>query len=477
MTTNWIAAALAGVLLAGCLRVAPPPAPRPPVALPERFLAAPEQVVDAGELPDAWWRELGDPHLDPLVREALTANPTVVLAASRIAAAEARARIAGADVVPRADLLLDAAHRRQVFVGLPIPGAGNRVVATTATTFGPSLNVSWEVDLWGRIRAGRAAAAADVEASRHELAAARLSLAGQVAKAWFIAVEAFRQEHLARAVVEAWAETRDLAAARYRRGLAPSTDVRLAESNLAQAESLLELRRRQVDAGRRQLEILLGRYPAGAVTADVDLPTAPPAIPAGMPAEVLARRPDLALAEERLAAAGHRVTEARAALYPRLRLTGSAGILAPEITSLLNGDFGVWGVVGSLLQPLFDGGRLRAGVDLAAAGVDEALARYAQDVLRALAEVESALAADTLLARQEEALQRAGREARGSQEVAEARYRRGLVPFLLVLETRRQLDLVRGQHLEVRRQRLTNRVDLLLALGGGVRPPGGPGAP
>lgn len=458
-----------GLVLAGCASIPPPPGPQAPVALPDRFVATPEGAVDVTRLPEAWWRELADPLLDALVEEALVANPSLQLAASRIAAAEARARIAGADLLPRAGLSLEASRRRQAFVGLPIPGSGDGVVSTTTTSFGTALNLSWEIDLWGRVRAGRAAAVQELEGSREDYAAARLSLAGQVAKAWFSTLEASRQEDLARALVESWHETREAAFGRYRRGLVPSLDVRLADSGLAQAESVLELRRRQVDVARRQLEILLGRYPAGALEAARDLPPPPPAVPAGVPAEILARRPDLATAERRLAAAGHRVTEARAALYPQLRLTTSAGTLAPEIKNLLNGDFGVWALAGSLLQPILEGGRLRAGVALAEAGVEEAIAFYAVEVLRALVEVESALAAEELLARREAALERAVAETEQSHAIALDRYRRGLIAFLVVLDSQRQVDTLRSQLLEARRERLTNRVDLFLALGGGLR--------
>jgi outer membrane protein, multidrug efflux system len=141
-------------ILSGCVTLAPLPEPRSPVPLPDRFLAAPQGALDPAELPEAWWRELGDPRLDALVGEAFAANPSLQVAASRLTAAEARARIAGADLLPRADLGLETIRRRQVFVGLPIRAAEDRAIGTTAGTFGTSLNLSWEIDLWGRIRAG-----------------------------------------------------------------------------------------------------------------------------------------------------------------------------------------------------------------------------------------------------------------------------------------------------------------------------------
>ena len=229
-------------------------------------------------------------------------------------------------------------------------------------------------------------------------------------------------------------------------------------------------RRLDLDTALRQLEILLGRYPAAQLVLPAGLPELDGPVAAGLPSEVLTRRPDLAAAERRVAAAGARVAEARAALYPQLRLTGSAGTSSDQVADLLDGDFSVWSFAGSLLQPLFQGGRLRAGVDLAAAGADEALAAYASAVLRALGEVETALAAEKGLAEQETALAAAALQAEAARRLAEERYETGLGEYLVVLESQRGALDTASRRLEVQRRRLVARVDLYLALGGDLPP-------
>ena len=461
MTARKVAAGL--VLTAGLSACATAPLePALDLDTPEAWTT---ETPDVAPLSDPWWTTFGDAQLDAVVGEALERNYDLQAAAASVAAAEARARIAGADLKPQVGASFDASRRQQVFVGLPIPGSGG-VLSSTSTSYGLGLNVSWEADLWGRLRAGQAAAVSDARAAEADYDAARLSLAGQAAKAWFAVVEAERQVELARDTVDSRRTTAERIAARYRRGVAPPLDLRLARSNLASAESTLELRRRQLDAAGRQLEILLGRYPRGEVESAPSLPEVPPEIPAGLPSELVARRPDLLAAERRLEAAGFRVNEARRALYPRITLTGSAGTTSDSLGDLVDGDFSVWSLAGSLLQPIFQGGRLRAAVDFAEADRDRVLALYAQGVLRAFAEVESALAAEHLLAAEEAAQAVATEESNAAVDLAEDRYNAGVGDYLTILESQRQAFLTESRLLTLRALRLSNRADLHLALGG-----------
>ncbi len=450
-------------LLSACATV-PLEEPALDLETPEAWTTpTPEAAPASGP---GWWAAFGDSQLDAAVNEALEHNYDLQAAAASVAAASAQARIAGADLKPQVSAGFDASRRQQVFVGLPIPGSGG-VLKSTSTSFGASLNVSWEADLWGRLRAGQAAAVADAQAAEADYAAARLSLAGQVTKAWFGVVEAERQVELARDTVASRRTTEERIAARYRRGVAPSLELRLARSNLAAAESTLELRRRQFDVAGRQLETLLGRYPRGEAGSGTPLPSVPPEIPAGLPSELVARRPDLQAAERRLEASGLRVHEARRALYPRITLTGSGGTSSDSLGDLVDGDFTVWSIAGGLLQPIFQGGRLRAAVDFAEASRDRALALYTQSVLRAFAEVESALAAERLLAAEEAAQAVATEESTAAVRLAEDRYNAGVGDYLTILESQRQAFLTESRLLTLRALRLSNRADLHLALGGG----------
>jgi NodT family efflux transporter outer membrane factor (OMF) lipoprotein len=470
------AAVLAAALLTGGCASAPPhDPPDPGFPVPESWVQGEDGEPSAAPYPamDVWWTDYGD-RLDELVEAAFLHNHDLAAAYARVAAAEAEARIAGAGALPQANAGFDAARRRQNFIGFPIPGGDGQVLSTTTTTHDAGLDVAWEVDLWGRLRAGEAAALAGLQASAADYHAARLSLAGQTASAWFGLIEAAEQLELARAEAENRRRTTERIRRRYELGLRPALDLRLALSSQAGAEAAVPAREQALDAARRRLELLVGRYPAGTAGPEAEgagpLPPVPPPVPAGLPAALIGRRLDLIAAERRLAAAGLAIEQARAALYPQLRLTGSAGRASGELEDLLDGDFSVWSVAAGLLQPLFQGGRLRAGVDLAEARREEALAGFRAAALRAFGEVEAALAAEALLADREAALERAVEETAAARDLAEERYDLGLIDYLTVLETQRAALAAESALLEARRQRLDARVDLHLALGGGFTP-------
>jgi len=436
------------------------------VAVPEQWMAA-ETATGEPEL--LWWRTFDDPVLDDLVQEALKNNHDLKAAATRIDAAAALARIAGADRVPQIGASLGGTRQKMNFIGLPIPGEG--VSSSTFTSLGLSLDLSWEIDLWGRIKAAEETALADIQAAEADYAGAQLSLAGQTAKIWFALAETRQQVELAERTIRSYHSTVRQVRARFERGLRPALDLRLALSNLHGAESLLERWKINQAALERQLETVLARYPEGAIGARPSIPPVPDPAPAGLPAELVRRRPDLVAVERRLAAADSRVAEARANLYPRFSLSASGGTSSVELTDLLDGDFGVWSVVLNLFQPIFQGGRLRAGVDLADARAREAAEIYIGSALRAYAEVETALETEVLLARLEDRIAEASRQSAAARVLAEDRYNAGLADFLSVLEAQRRDLEAEGRHIEVRRQRLDARVDLHLALGGGFQLP------
>lgn len=416
-----------------------------------------------------WWTRFNDPNLNQTISGVLENNYDLKAASARVEAAAALAKIAGADLYPQVSVDLSASRQKRNFVGFPFPQDGSGVPSNTTSLYGLSLGASWEIDLWGRIRAASSGAAADFQASQADLAGFQLSLAAQTAKVWFAAVEAQQQVSLAEATLENYKSTNDQVLRRYRLGLRPSLDVRFSESNVATAEAILSQREDQLQRIKRQLEILLGRYPSAMVALSKSLPSVSEGVPAGLPADIIRRRPDLVAAEKRLAGANVRVAEARRALYPRISLTGSAGTSSDELKNLLNGDYSVWNIVGNLIQPLFQGGKLRAGVKLAQAREKEALFLYAQQVLNAYAEVESALSAEMFLDQREDALRVATEQAMAARRLAESRYSRGLIGLIEVLEAQRRAFDSQSQLLSVRRQKLENRVDLCLALGGDFR--------
>ncbi len=414
-----------------------------------------------------WWTQLGDAQLDALVQQALASNYDLRAAAARLAQAQAQARIAGAPLQPGLGAGATGARRKQNFVGFPIPGGDSQVLSTTSTNYGVNLNLSWEIDLWGKLRAGAGAALADAQAAKADFYGAQLSLAAQTSRAYFAAVEARRQVELASATVDNYQISSEQINSRYLRGLSASLELRLGRSNLAAAEATLAQRRQQLDRSLRQLELLLGRYPSARIITGGQLPSITQAVPAGLAADLVARRPDLAAAERRLAAATGRLLQSRRALFPSISLTASTGRSSSALGDLLDGDFSVWNLIGNISQPLLQGGRLRAGVDLSQAGVDGALATYAQSALRAYAEVELALAAEDFLQAQEKALKTATSEALAARLLAEERYAKGLSDLITLLDAQRRDFEAESRLLSVQRQRLDSRIDLYLALGGG----------
>lgn len=464
--TFWIGLpvmAMMAITAIGCATVAPAPIDLD-VSLPTGWTA---RASVEGEVVGDWWPAFGDPQLSEAVRTALRQNYDLLAAAARLEDAAAGARIAGAPLQPTVDAGLSGARRRQNFIGFPIPGGERAVLSSFSTSWGVSLNTSWEADLWGRLRAAARAALADVQRSAADLRSARQSIAGQTVKAWFAVGEAHEQLELAQRTVDSFAASAAQVQGRFEQGLRPALDLRLALSSLSTAEANVALREQQTDATTRQLEVLLGEFADKHTEVARTLPDTPAPVPAGLPAELVGRRPDVVAAERFVAADLERLKVARADLYPRLSLTASGGTSTRSLTDLLNGDFGVWSLVGNLTQPLFQGGRLRGAVDQAKARTDESLATYAGVALLAYAEVETTLAAESLLESQERHLTEAAEQSTAAARLADDRYIAGLSDYISVLESQRQAVNSQSALIAARRQRLDNRVDLHLALGGG----------
>ncbi len=450
---------------AGCAAKIDQPARSFTIEPPTTWSAAPPSVEPVVADVD-WWAYFGDAGLDGAISEALTHNKDLTAAAARIERAQAQARIAGAPLLPSLSASMNRNRQRNNFIGLPIPGRENDVISSINTNVGLSLNLNWEADVWGKLKSSQLAALADVEAVQTDLDGARLSLTGQTAKAWFAAIEAKRQLQLAQASLESFRVSSERVRARFESGVRPALDLRLALTAVDRAEAAVQQRRQILDAAVRQLEILMGKYPAAAYELAEDLPEAPRGVPAGLPAELVSRRPDLISQERRLLAADARIAQSKAALRPSFTLTGATGTATNQLQDLLNGEVFVWSLIGGLTQPIFNNGRLKAEVRQSEAQAREAAALYENAALNAYRQVEVALAADQFLSEQETALDTATRQAIKAQELAEDRYRSGLADIITVLDAQRTAIDSESQWLAVRRARLDNRVDLHLALGG-----------
>jgi len=456
--------ALVVTVTVGCAAAPPVEPPQLDVTVPDTWTAADTSV---GEVAPDWWTDFGEPGLSAAVEIALEGNFDLAAAAARLEQAAADARIASSALQPTVQASYNGSRRKQNFVGFPIPGLEGRVLSTVSTNQGVSLDVSWEIDLWGRLRADAQAALADLQRSAADLRGAQLSMAGQTVKAWFAIAEARQQVALSDETVGSFLASAEQVRERFESGIRPALDLRLALLNLANAEALRDQRRQQLDASARQLEVLLGRYAAGTIDQPSSLPDVTADVPGGIPADLVARRPDLVAAERQVAAAGARLGVARKQLLPNITLTAATGTATNALRSLLDGNFGVWSLLGNVVAPLWQGGRLRAQIDRAEAQTAEVLANYANTALVAYAEVETALAAEAFLADRVGHLTNAVEQARAAERLAEERYRAGLDTYITVLDSQRSAVQADGDLIAARRLRLENRVDLYLALGGG----------
>lgn len=444
-----------------------------------------------GGVDDNWIEGFRDGALSKLVKEAEQRNFDLKIAAARVEKARTNARIAGADLYPMITAGLNGSRRKQTFIGFPFGGdseanagtgamgadplsdagstgssAADAVLSSLTNTFGVSLDVQWEIDVWGRVRAGLAAALADVDGAEAELASLRSSIAAQTAKAWFAAQEAEQQLQLSRESLASFQDSVEIIRDKYETGDQSAAQLRLAKSDVATATARVaeseELKRQAL----RQLEVLVGRYPAAEISADGKLPKMPKPVPAGLPSELLTRRPDLQSGERRIAAADRRILEAKLAALPQFSLTASAGTSTEKLRDVLDSDYGIWSLAGNVLQPIFTGGQVKGNYDLRKAELREALSDFNRLAVIAFREVENALSSESVLASREKSLAEAEGLATEAYQQTREEYRQGIADVITLLTAQRQMLGAKGQVITIRRLRLENRVDLHLALGG-----------
>ena len=448
-----LAAALAAAL-AGCALKSPPPVADlqkealPHTAVPAAFKAS---GGVAAPLAGRWLASFKDETLSAMVDEALTFNADLQAAALRVERAGGYLTVAGAALLPQ--------------VGAYGTGSG----ATSNSTSGLNglwVSASLELDIWGRVRYGQAAAQADAEALAADYAYARQSLAAMVAKGWFVATEAGLQRAIVQDMVRSSESLLGLAQDRLRVGNGTEQDVAVARANVGPYRDML----RQADLSREQalraLELLLGRYPSAELAVAQNLSAMPAPVPVGLPSELLERRPDVVAAERRVAAAFNRIGEAQAARLPRISLTAGISSISSDVIVLQDRDNPAWGLGVNLLAPIYQGGALRAQVDIRTTEQKLAVAAYASAGQRAFGEVENALAAEFALNDREAILQANVRDNERALELAQAQFRVGSADRRAVEQRQLALQSARTSLLRVQCERLAQRVNLHLALGG-----------
>lgn len=402
-----------------------------------------------------WVGSFGDPQLRLLVDEALQNNLDLKAAAERIDVAAAMVAQARALLYPHL-----------------VASAGVGLVGRDWTKDRSGLvgDISWELDLWGRVRAEAAAANAAKEATEADLLFARQSLAATVATLWYQTLATERLRQTAADASTVYADLARLIRTRHTVGRSNLQDVSLALADFDRArqrERAFATSEQQIVRG---LEVVVGRYPAGELALAPDLPPLPPPIPEGLPSELLERRPDLVAAERRVAVAFHMIQVAQAARLPRIALTAGGGRSTSELLRLAGVGAGFWRAGIDFLAPIFTGGALEAQVRIATAEQRTALALYGQAALRAFSEVESSLANEQLLAEQQQHLEAVLTQDSEALRLGRLRFTAGASDLLSVLQVQTRQLTTRFELIGVRNDRLANRVALHLALGGGFTP-------
>jgi len=447
-----IAAALA---LAGCAITRDPLAPAPDMPAAWTESVAPGAAALAGD----WWLKFDSRELSALITTALATSPDIAIAAERVRQAEAQARISGASLFPELSFGAGTSRRET----RPDGGAWTRSDASSAT-----LSASYEIDLWGRNASSVLSAESSLRASRFDFETVRLTLLAGVASGYFQLLSLRGRLTIARENLAIAERVLKVVDARVRYGSASKLDLarqQAAVFSLRASIPSLELQERQTLFA---LAILVGKQPEGFDAAGTSVAElAVPRVTPGLPADLLLRRPDLASAEAQLAAANANVAAARAALLPGISLSGSAGLASSVLVNFLHAPTAALSLGASLLQPIFDGGRLRAQVDSASSRERELVENYRRSILAALADVEGALASTSRTAEQETLQAQILEQARVALRLAEIRYREGVDDLLALLDAQRTLFQAEDQLAQLRLARLQASVGLFKALGGG----------
>lgn len=452
----------ATALLAGC--AVGPDYARPSATLPEDYSQAIPEARAAAPVNPEWWMLFGDQGLNALVQQALDANQDLQAAIARLEAAEAGAREAGAGYYPAVDL--GAATSRQGTSGVTYNG--QRMGGATYDNRRAALSLSYEIDLWGRIRRQNEAAGAEALASRFARDSVRLALIGQVANEYLTLRSHDAEVAVSQETVTSRENTLRIVQARLDAGSSSALELAQAENSLATAQSQLSQLKRLRALSENQIALLTGQ-PGLRIPANLTPLPLPPVPPAGLPSTLLEARPDVRQAEEKLVAANARIGVAKAAYFPAISLTGVYGSESMALSNLFTGPAGIWSAALGLSMPIFDAGRTGARVDQATAGQKESLAAYRKTMQTAFKEVNDALASLRELAAEETANVAQLEAARRALKLSQARYEAGYSGFLEVLDAQRTTNIAQLTYLNSRKNRLGAAVDLFKALGGGWR--------
>lgn len=459
----------AALLLAACS--AGPDYKRPDVNVPDSYRGQ-ETPADSKSLADLeWWELYRDPVLDKLIKTALLQNYDVRIAMARVEEFRSQAGVAGLGSIPQVSAGGSATRSRISTVGpTPLPGS----VKPVRSTYNGEIDVSYEADLWGRIANINAAARADLLASEFARDTLRVAVIANVANAYFALRALDQQLFVTQRTVATRNKFLELTRAQFGRGVVSGLDVNRAEASLATARAAIPDLKRQITQTENQLQILLGENPAAIVrdtVSEAQYFPMPPQVPAGLPAALLERRPDLRQAESNLIGADARLKSVKASLFPTISLTGSLGSQSAALSDLFTGPAKTWAFGLNLLQPIIDANRNVYQVEIYSAREKQVMLQYQQTVAQAFREVSDALAArqgynESLRIQDEQVA-----ALRAANERVLKRYKAGYSSYFEVIDADSALFAAELSRLQAYQNTLTSLVQLYKALGGGWKPP------
>ncbi len=463
-----VVAAAAVALLTAC--AGGPGYQRPASELPATWNVPEQGAVSSSKVGAQWWKVYGDARLDRVVDDALGHNANLLLAIARVDEARAQLGYAQSNQAPGVDATFGRSRNESSLrTGTLPPGAPRE-----RNDYRAALNVSYELDLWGRLRLLTDAARAELLATEAARETVRITLAADVVQAYFALRALDLQVATTRRTVATRGEGIKLQQKRFDNGVISGFELAQLQSELAAAEAQLpglERRRLQTETA---LGVLLGRTPqeifaisGERANAPVAGDPAPVVVPAGLPSELLLRRPDIVRAEQNMIAANARIAAARASLFPSITLTGFLGSESAAMRDLFTGPAGIWSLAAGLAQPIFQGGRLRAGVDIAEARERQALIQYQQAIQSAFKDVRDALDGQTQARQQFDAESRRVLSLRESLRLARLRFDNGIASQLDVLDAERNLLSAELNQADALRAQRAAVADLFKALGGG----------
>lgn len=455
-----------GFLAAGCMKLGPEyQRPDTDFDMPGSYMEADGAGAQPYVPQHNWWVQFNEPRLNQIVARVLTHNPDIRKAAASVLEYRALIGQTRADQFPKLDFNAQGSRQQQSVVD-PF---SSKNVTVQIDSFSLSLPASFELDLWGRLSRATEAARADLLAAEENRQTLIHSLIAEAVSQYFNIQSLEARLQISRRLTRTYRENLELVEARYRQGLSSILDLRQARRSLAQSEAEVPPLVQALGKARQALAVLQGQYPAKTIeaTGAQSRFELPPPIPAGLPGELLNRRPDIRAVEASLKSACARIGVAKANRFPQIRLTGSLGYTSNELQELFEPENELWQIASGIVQPVFDAGKRKSAQKAAEARYRQQVAQYAKTVLEAFSEVEAALLTRRQQIERYERLESYLKEAKATLDTALDRYQRGLTSYLNVLDAQKARFQAELSLVETRNTIYTNRVSLYRALGGG----------